>query len=99
MNYVHMAQNGEVEQLYVCDGGLNFFDVLREAKERAEATECDQMVCAKGGRVLCVYRADRINSRGERFRGRFYCTFEGSDLYERLRLLKEKSNGELPKGG
>lgn len=90
MSYIPIIQNGEVEQFYAGDGGINFFDILREAKGRAEATECDQMICATGGRVLCVYRVGRINRRGEYCSGRFYYTFEGSELYEHLRLLKEK---------
>lgn len=91
MSYIPIIQNGEIEQFgYSDDRGIDFFEVLRAAKGRAEATGCDQMVCTTGGRVLCVYRVGRINRSGEYCRGRFYYTLEGSQLCERLRSLEEK---------
>lgn len=83
MRSVPYIQNGDILAFYYKDG-LDFFEILRAAKEKAEETEQDQFVCIEDGRLLCMYRVGRFNSRGEYLRGKFCYTLEGGELYDKL---------------
>lgn len=72
--------------------GMNFFDVLRDTREKAERDEADLVVVDCKGKILCVYLHPMFLKNGGYRRGRFHYTSRGSDLYDSLAKVSEQLN-------